>query len=156
MPPKLSSRKIVTKKTRSTKKKVDIASRESDASEHSTDDLQPKRLQKSHQATDNLQSNANTDHQQSRSPSIELQSRQNYNENLQNQNNKTFQIHDPQKYNNSIRSLAYSSFDASKYQHKAPSQMNERSIAQSIEPGIDSSSKRPDRHQNHHYFTDED
>ncbi|CAG8800388.1 23937_t:CDS:2, partial [Gigaspora rosea] len=109
---------------------------------------------------DNLQFNANTDNQQSRSPSIELQSRQNYNENLQNQNNKTSQIHDPQKYYNSIRSLAHSSFDASTYQHKAPSQTNKRSIALSIEPGIDSSSKRPDRHssnQNHHYyFTDED
>ncbi|CAG8819568.1 10907_t:CDS:1, partial [Gigaspora rosea] len=34
--------KPVTKKTRSTKKKVDIASRESNASEHSTDDLQSK------------------------------------------------------------------------------------------------------------------
>ncbi|RIB09159.1 hypothetical protein C2G38_2044549 [Gigaspora rosea] len=166
--------KPVTKKTRSTKKKVDIASRESNASEHSTDDLQSKRPRKSHQATgkenidldlenislDNLQSNANTDNQQSRSPLIELQSRQNYNENLQNQNNKTSQIHDPQKYYNSIRSSAHSSFDASTYQHKAPSQTNKRSIAQSIEPGIDSSSKRPDRHSSnqnhHHYFTDED
>ncbi|CAG8823542.1 21741_t:CDS:1, partial [Gigaspora rosea] len=108
----------------------------------------------------NLQSNANTDNQQSRSPSIELQSRQNYNENIQNQNNKTSQIHDPQKYYNSIRSSAHSSFDASTYQHKAPLQMNKRSIAQSIEPGIDSSSKQPDRHSSnqnhHHYFTDED
>ncbi|RIB26741.1 hypothetical protein C2G38_2264691 [Gigaspora rosea] len=109
---------------------------------------------------DNLQFNANTDNQQSRSPSIELQSRQNYNENLQNQNNKTSQIHDPQKYYNSIRSSAHLSFDASTYQHKAPSQINKRSIAQSIEPGIDSSSKQPDRHSSnqnhHHYFTDED
>ncbi|CAG8784774.1 4287_t:CDS:1, partial [Gigaspora margarita] len=45
---------------------------------------------------DNLQSNTNTDYQQSCSPLIELQSQQNYNENLQNQNNKISQIHDPQ------------------------------------------------------------
>ncbi|RIB00435.1 hypothetical protein C2G38_2234311 [Gigaspora rosea] len=46
MPPKTSSHEL-----RSTKKKVDnIASRESDASEHSTDNLKSKRPRKSHQA----------------------------------------------------------------------------------------------------------
>ncbi|RIB12289.1 hypothetical protein C2G38_2201035 [Gigaspora rosea] len=60
----------------------------------------------------------------SRSPSVEPQSRETYNEIQQNQRNT--QIHDSPNYN-SIGSSAHSPFDANIYQHKAPLQMNRRS-----------------------------
>ncbi|CAG8827867.1 23793_t:CDS:2, partial [Gigaspora rosea] len=73
----------------------------------------------------NVQSNTHIEHyQRSRSPSVEPQSRETYNEIQQNQRNT--QIHDSPNYN-SIGSSAHSPFDANIYQHKAPLQMNRRS-----------------------------
>ncbi|CAG8487413.1 16599_t:CDS:2 [Cetraspora pellucida] len=101
-------------------------SSQSDISDHSnnSNDLQrSKRLRKSYREKgkenldaaleNNLNSNAHIEHhQQSRSPSVELQSRQICNENQQDQN-KASQIHDSSNHNNSIRSSAYSPFDSS-------------------------------------------
>ncbi|CAG8524155.1 602_t:CDS:2, partial [Racocetra fulgida] len=91
--------------------------------------------------------------QQSCSSSAELQSQQSYNEKQQNQSNKTSQIHTSSNHHNSMRSSAYTPFNASTYQNKALQINKELNIP--IEDVINSFYKRPNKYtSNKNYHND--
>ncbi|CAG8781467.1 2269_t:CDS:2, partial [Cetraspora pellucida] len=136
--------KPVTRKTRNTKKKVNVTLVESDISEHSDELPKSKKPRKSNKTKnkenidldletnelDNLQSKAHTNCQPNRPPSVESQSQYTYAENSQNQ---ISQVHESPNHRDNTGSLP---FTTNKYQYKIP-QINERSTNPRVQSSID-------------------